>query len=79
MMKPMSTRFDDLARQARALSVEEKEALVRALIEDLDSAPAGTIERAWVQEARRRYESHLRGEMPALPADQVMARLMDSP
>lgn len=79
MMKPMSTRFDDLARQARDLSVEEKEALVRALIEDLDSAPASRIERQWVEEARRRYESYLRGEMPALPADQVMARLMDPP
>jgi putative addiction module component (TIGR02574 family) len=75
----MSARFDDLARQAKSLSREEKEALVRDLIDDLDSASEQEIERLWVEEARRRYDEYLRGEVQAIPADEVMARLLDRP
>ena len=79
MIIPMSARFDDLARQARTLSREDKERLVRALIDDLDSASEGEVERLWVEEARRRYDAYLRGEEIAIPGDVVMARLLDRP
>ena len=72
----MITRFDDLARQASALSREEKVRLVRALIEDIDDSSDGTEEevaRLWVQEARRRFDEYLRGEVQAIPAEEVMA------
>ncbi len=72
----MSARFDDIARQARALSREEKEALVRALIDDLDSSPDGPadeIARLWAEESRRRFDEYLRGEVQAIPAEEVMA------
>jgi len=77
MIQPMNARYDDLAKQARALSREEKERLVRALIEDLDSCSEDEIERLWVEEARRRYDAYLRGEVEAIPGEQVMARLLD--
>lgn len=76
MITPMSTRSDDLARQAKALSREEKEALLRALIEDLDASPDGTEEevaRLWAEEARRRFDEYLRGEVQAIPGEVVMA------
>jgi putative addiction module component (TIGR02574 family) len=72
----MSARFDDLARQASALSREEKERLVRALIEELDASPDGTgeeVARPWAEEARRRFDEYLRGEVQAIPAEEVMA------
>lgn len=72
----MSARFDDLARQASALSREEKERLVRALIEELDASADGTgkeVARLWAEEARRRFDEYLRGEVQAIPAEEVMA------
>lgn len=72
----MSARYDDLAKQALSLSREEKEALLRALIADLDGPPDGSeadIERLWVEEARRRFDEYLRGEVQAIPAEEVMA------
>jgi putative addiction module component (TIGR02574 family) len=76
MISPMSARFDDLARQAMSLSREEKEALLRALIADLDGPPEGSeeeIAQLWAEEARRRFDEYLRGEVQAIPADEVMA------
>lgn len=59
-----------------SLSREEKEALVRTLIEDLDSSPDGPVDeiaRLWAEEARRRFDEYLRGEVQAIPAEEVMA------
>lgn len=80
MIIPMSTRSDDLARQAMSLSREEKEALLRALIEDLDGPPDGSeaeVERLWVEEARRRHEEYLRGDVKAIPGEEALARARD--
>lgn len=76
----MSARFDDLARQVMSLSYEEKEALLRALIADLDGPPEGSeaeIERLWDEEARRRFDEYQRGEVEAIPGEEVMARLRE--
>lgn len=80
MITPMSTRSDDLARQAKALSREEKEALLRALIEDLDGPSDGSEEdvaRLWAEEARRRHEEYLRGDAQAIPGEEALARARD--
>ena len=73
-MYDMSTHFDDLERQARALSLKEKATLARLLIEDLDMSIDADANQAWIEEAHRRYNAYLRGELDALPADEVMAR-----
>jgi putative addiction module component (TIGR02574 family) len=73
----MSAQFDDLERRARALSREEKADLVRILIDEFYSNRDGEIERLWVEGARRRYDEHLRGEVQAIPGEEVMARLLD--
>jgi len=80
MIIPMSTRSDDLAKQAKSFSREEKEALLRALIEDLDGppdGPAADIEQLWVEEARRRHEEYLRGDVQAIPGEEALARARD--
>jgi putative addiction module component (TIGR02574 family) len=68
------SKFDDIAKQARALSREEKAALARVLIDDLDPTSDPGVEELWLEEARRRYEAYLRGEMRAIPDDEAMAR-----
>ena len=73
----MSMAFDELERQARLLSAEEKAALARILIEELDTATDPNAEQLWLEEAQRRYEAFLRGDVEARPGDEVMQRTRD--
>ena len=69
----MSSQFDDLAKRVRALSKQEKAALIRELIDELDSQIDPEAENLWLEEAERRYAQYLRGEVEAIPGDEVMA------
>jgi putative addiction module component (TIGR02574 family) len=70
----MSTLFDEVERQARALTPQEKASLAHILIEELDPAVEAGVEQVWVEEAQRRYDAYLKGELEALPGDVVMQR-----
>lgn len=73
-MKRMSALFDELEKQARALSMKEKASLARLLIEELDPCREEGVERLWIDEAQRRYDAFLKGDLESLPGDEVMAR-----
>ena len=73
-MPGMSAHFDDIERQARLLPLKQKAALARLLIEELDTSVDADAEQLWVDEAQRRYDAYLKGELEALPGDDVMAR-----
>ena len=70
----MSAQFDDIEKQARSLPMKEKAALARVLIEDLDMSVDKDVERLWIEEAQRRYQAYLKGELEALPGEDVMKR-----
>jgi putative addiction module component (TIGR02574 family) len=70
----MSTHYNEIERQARALPAKEKAALARLLIEDLDPSVDDDAEQAWADEARRRYDAYQNGELEGLPGDEVMVR-----
>ena len=70
----MSALFDELESKARTLTPREKATLARILIEELDPTVDTGIEELWIEEAQRRYDAFLKGELEALPGDEVMAR-----
>ena len=70
----MSSQFDDLEKQARALSREEKAALARVLIDELDPVNEPGVEELWLEEARRRYDAYRHGDLKSVPGDEAMAR-----
>ena len=70
----MSAHFDDIEKQARSLPLKEKAALARVLIEELDASIDVDAEKLWIDEAQGRYDAYLKGELGALPGDDVMAR-----
>ena len=70
----MSSQFDDLEKRARALSREEKAALARVLIDELDPVNEPGVDELWLEEARRRYDAYRRGEMQSIPGDEAMVR-----
>ena len=71
----MSALFDELEKQSRLLTAEEKAALAHILIEGLDSAVDHDVEQLWISEAQRRYQAYLKGEIQAHPGDEVMTRV----
>jgi len=73
----MSMAFEELERHARALSLDEKAALARILIEELDAEADPNAEQLWLEEAQRRYDAFLRGELEARPGDEVMQNARD--
>ncbi len=70
----MSTLFEEVEKQARALSPHEKASLAHILIEELDPAVESGVEQVWIEEAQRRYAAYLKGELKASPGDAVMER-----
>ena len=71
----MSPLFNELERQARMLTPQEKAALARILIDELDPATDAEVEQFWIAESKRRYEAYLHGELEAIPGDEVMSRV----
>lgn len=70
----MSSQFDDLEKRVRALSREEKAALARVLIDQLDPINEPGVEELWLGEARRRYDAYRKGEIQSIPGDEAIAR-----
>ena len=70
----MSALFDEIQKQAQLLTPQEKAALAHLLIEELDSTSDADVEKVWIAESERRYETYVRGEVKSLPGDEVMAR-----
>ena len=44
------------------------------LIEETEGLVDADLERFWIEEAQRRYDAYLKGELEALPGDDVMNR-----
>ena len=70
----MSTLFEELKKQTRLLTAQEKAMLARILIEELDASTDSNVEQLWVAESQSRYQANLRGEIEAYPGDEVMTR-----
>jgi hypothetical protein len=70
----MSALFDELEKQARLLTPQEKATLAHILIEELDPLVDSDVEQIWIAEAQRRYQAYLKGELESLPGDEVMSR-----
>jgi len=63
----MARAISDIEEEIRALSPVERERLLRVLLNELDVLPDPDVERAWLDEARRR--SHEFAESPTLASD----------
>jgi hypothetical protein len=71
----MNERVRSLAEEAARLPAPDRVRLVELLLATLDK-PDPEIDRAWVEECRRRRERYLRGEATTLDAEEVLARYL---
>jgi putative addiction module component (TIGR02574 family) len=67
----MST--DELLEQAKALPLAEQVELVEALLNELDR-PDKDIDAAWTAEAQDRLAAYRKGEIRAIPLEDVLAK-----
>ena len=71
----MARNFAEIQRELSELSSEDRAKLALALVESLEPEDEGDIAEAWRVEAERRYEQYKRGEVQAMPGDEVFARI----
>lgn len=64
----------DLARKGKQLARDERERLVDALLESLNEPAATELDAAWEAEIERRLAAYDRGEVAAIPAEEVFAK-----
>jgi len=71
----MARLIEDIERDIRALSGEEKRELLRALISELDTPASPDAEKAWLEESQRRYRELVEGKVKDVPGPLVFERL----
>jgi hypothetical protein len=67
----MARAIADIEQDILALSEEDRLALLRVLIADLDGPPDADVDRSWLDEAERRDRELESGAVASIPADDV--------
>jgi putative addiction module component (TIGR02574 family) len=74
----MKATLEQVAEEALNLSLSERSALTRILIQTLDPEPAedaAEVQQAWQVEVEKRVDEILSGRVKAVPAEEVFAKL----
>jgi putative addiction module component (TIGR02574 family) len=71
----MSLAVHDLYRKAAELTIGERMELAALLLESVEPADAGEVERAWATEIERRMAEYRAGRMKTIPWSEVRAGL----
>ena len=71
----MSKDLKDIAAEALELPLTARAELASQLLDSLDDVSEEENDRLWAQEAERRYAAYKAGDIEAVPAEEVFARL----
>lgn len=71
----MSDIVAEIEAKIRSLSPEDRADLIRALIGELDGPSDAGVDRAWLEEARRRQRELASGAVKGVPGRQVFDNL----
>ena len=71
----MARKFSEIQSELAGLPANERAKLALALVESLEPEEEGDIAEAWRVEAERRYEQYRRGEIKAIPGEEVFANV----
>jgi putative addiction module component (TIGR02574 family) len=73
----MARDLRELEEKLAQLTMEEKAAVARSLIDALDEKSDEDVERLWMEEAERRYAAYRRGEVKTSLASDVFSRVRE--
>ncbi len=74
----MKATLEQVAEEALSLSLSDRSALTRILIQTLDPEPAEDateVQQAWQVEVEKRADEILSGRIKGIPAEEVFAKL----
>ncbi len=71
----MSRDLKDIAAEALELPPSSRAELASQLLDSLDDLSEAENEQLWAREAERRYAEYKAGNIEAVPAEEVFARL----
>ena len=71
----MARPIEEIEKDIRALSEDEKRDLLRVLIDELDSPADPDVEKAWLTAAQRRYRELVEKKVRGVPGPLVLKRL----
>ena len=71
----MSASSEEILKQALALTLQERAELVEQLLATFQTPPDPHIDELWAREADDRLEAYDRGELKAIPAEEVFNRI----
>jgi hypothetical protein len=71
----MARAIEDIEKDIRALSGEEKRELLRTLIAELDTPADPNVEKVWLEASQRRYRELVEGKVKGIPGPLVFERL----
>jgi putative addiction module component (TIGR02574 family) len=73
----MSGNSEQILKQALALPPQERAELVEQLLATFQSPPDLRIDELWAREAEDRLDAYDRGELKAVPAEEVFNRIKE--
>ena len=71
----MSANSEQILQQALALSPEDRAQVVERLLASFQVPPDPQLDELWAREAEDRLDAHDRGELGAVSAEEVFARI----
>ena len=71
----MSASCEQILKEALALPLPERAELLERLLGSFQSPPDPRLDELWAREAEDRLDAFERGELKAVPAEEVFARI----
>ena len=71
----MSASSEQILRDALGLSPEDRAEIVERLLASFQTPPDPLLDELWAREAEDRLDAYDRGELGAVPAEDVFARI----
>jgi putative addiction module component (TIGR02574 family) len=71
----MSASNEQILEQALALSPQDRAEIVERLLASFQVPPDPQLDELWAREAEDRLDAYDRGELGAVPAEEVFARI----
>jgi putative addiction module component (TIGR02574 family) len=75
----MTDKTSQILREAMLLSPDERAELADRLLDTLQSSAQRRIDEEWAAESEDRIDAYERGEISAIPADEVFKQLRNRP
>ena len=64
----------EIEAEIKKLDLQERASLAKWIMESLDDLSEAEIEKLWAEEAERRLDEMERGQVPEMPAEEVLRR-----